>query len=186
MKVIKWLDEHLEEALLIIFLILISFVMMLQVIVRKIPFIPSFTWAEEFSRFMWIMSVFISLPYTIRKGNMLRVTVLRDLLPQTPRKIINLFVDVVVLICMALLGYHSIEVLQWTIRSKETSAAMHWPMAILYTVAMIGFFLAAIRSVQMLIIHIKHFGERELSTIEQTMAEAAEEAAEARKAEGGE
>ena len=185
MKVWKWLDEHFEEALMIVFLVLISCVMMLQVIVRKISFIPSLTWAEEFSRFMWIMSVFVSLPYTIRKSNMLRVTVVRDLLPQTARKIINLCVDVIVLVCMALLGYHSIEVLQWTARSGETSAAMHWPMTILYAVALLGFFLAAFRSVHMLIIHIKNFGERELSTIEQTMAEAAEEAAAGKKAEGG-
>ena len=61
MKIIKWLDEHFEEYLMVLFLVLITCVMMLQVVIRKIPFIPSFTWAEEFCRFMWIMSVFISL-----------------------------------------------------------------------------------------------------------------------------
>lgn len=185
MKAIKWLDDHFEEVLLALFLVLISCVMMLQVVVRKLPFIESLTWAEEFSRFMWIMSVFVSLPYTIRKGNMLRVSVVLDLMPHVLRKTINLCVDVVVTLSMALLTYHSVEVLQWTARSGETSAAMQWPMAILYGFAFAGFLLATLRGVQMFIVHLKHFNERELSTIEQTMAEAAEEAAAGKKAEGG-
>ena len=185
MKALKWLDDHFEEALLAVFLVLIACVMMLQVIVRKIPGVDPLTWAEEFSRFMWIMSVFISLPYTIRKGNMLRVSVVLDLLPQVVRKVINLCVDVVVTLSMALLTFHSVEVLQWTVRSGETSAAMQWPMSILYGFAFVGFILATLRGVQMFFVHIKHFNERELSTIEQTMAEAAEEAAAGKTAEGG-
>ena len=134
---------------------------------------------------MWIMSVFVSLPYTIRKGNMLRVSVVLDLMPHVLRKVINLCVDVVVTLSMALLTYHSVEVLQWTVRSGETSAAMQWPMAILYGFAFAGFILATLRGVQMFVVHLMHFNERELSTIEQTMAEAAEEAAAGKKAEGG-
>ena len=37
----------------------------------------------------------------------------------------------------------------------------------------------------MLVIHLMHFGEKELTTLEQTMQEAAEEAATAKNAEGG-
>lgn len=186
MKVIKWLDEHFEETLLAIFLVLIACVMMVQVVIRKIPFIPSLQWAEEFCRFMWIMSVFLSLPYTIRKGNMLRVNVLLDLMPHVVRKIINLIVDVIVTLCMGLLGYHSIGVYQKIAASGELSPAMLWPMSIIYAVMLIGFVLATLRGIQMIVIHAMHFNERELSTIEQTMADAAEEAAAGKRAEGGE
>ena len=48
----KWLDEHFEEVLMVIFLILIACVMMLQVVVRKIPFIQSLTWAAYLFRFL--------------------------------------------------------------------------------------------------------------------------------------
>ncbi len=185
MKAIKWLDDHFEEALLAVFLVLITCVMMLQVVIRKIPFIPSLQWAEEFCRFMWIMSVFISLPYTIRKSNMLRVSVLLDLLPQVARKIVNLIVDVIIVACMALLSYHSIGVVTKILDSGELSPAMLWPMYLVYAVMLIGFVLATLRGVQMFFIHIKHFNEKELSTIEQTMADAAEEAEAGKKAEGG-
>ena len=185
MKVIKWLDDHFEEALLAILLVLIACVSMIQVICRQTP-IPPLTWAEEFCRFMWIMSVFISLPYTIRKSNMLRVSVLLDLLPQVARKIVNLIVDVIVTASMGLLSYHSIGVYTKIAASGELSPAMRWPMTIVYVVMLFGFVLATLRGVQMFVIHIMHFNEKELSTIEQTMADAAEEAEAGKKAEGGE
>ncbi len=108
MRLIKWLDEHLEETLMIILLIIIACVTMIQVIVRKVPWLTSLTWAEEFCRFMWIWSVFISLPYTIRMENMLRVGVLVDLLPQAMKKIIGIIVDLINMFCMGLLGFYSV------------------------------------------------------------------------------
>ena len=186
MKAIKWLDEHFEETLLVICLVLISVVCLIQVIIRNIPFIPSLQWAEEFCRFAWIWSVFLSLPYTIRKGKMLRVNVLLDLMPHAIRKTINIAVDIVIAACMALLAYHSIDVTAKIAASAELSPAMLWPMSIIYGVMLFGYAMGAVRGIQMTIIHIMHFGEKELSTIEQTMADAAEEAAAGKRAEGGE
>lgn len=185
MKVLKWLDEHFEETLLVILLVLIACVSMAQVVARQIPGIQPLTWAEEFCRFMWIMSVFISLPYTIRKDNMLRVKVLLDLLPHVLRKTVNLIVDVINTAVMALFAYHSVGVYQGIVKSGELSPAMLWPMSVIYAVMVAGFAFGAVRGVQMIIIHAKNFNVRELSTIEQTMAEAAEEAAAGQKAEGG-
>ena len=186
----KWLDEHFEECLMVIFLILIACVMMLQVIVRKIPGVLPLTWAEEFSRFMWIGSVFISLPYTIRKSNMLRVSVVLDLMPQKLRKTINLCVDVIVAACMALLAYHSIECLKWSAgemlegAKAETSPAMNWPMWWLYACGVFGFALATLRAVQMFFIHLAKFNEKELTTLEQTQLDAQAELEAAKSAEG--
>ena len=47
MNVAKWLDEHFEETLLVILLVLISCVELIQVIVRNVSFIPALTWAED-------------------------------------------------------------------------------------------------------------------------------------------
>ncbi len=176
MKVIRWLDKHLEETFLVIMLVLIACVSMLQVIVRKIPGMSSLTWAEEFCRFMWIWSVFISLPYTIRMENMLRVGVLKDLLPDLLKKIINLAVDAITAVSMAYLGYYSIDVYNNIARSREISPAMQWSMAFVYAFMVIGFFLGTLRGIQMIVIHIRDFHKKELSTIEQTMQDAAKEA----------
>ncbi len=185
MKVIKWLDEHLEESLLVIGLVLISVVCLVQVIFNKVPFLHSLTWSEEFCRFVWIWSVFLSLGYTIKKGSMLRVNVVLDLLPQTLRKIVNIAVDVVVLFSMALMCYYSIEVVGYIKSSGELSAAMRIPIWLIYASITVGFGLGVVRSVEQIVYHVKHFNEKELSTMEQTMADAAAEAEAGKRAEGG-
>ena len=73
---------------------------------------------------MWIWTVFMSLPYTIRKGSMLRVSVLLDTLPQMVRKVINIAVDLVTAACMGLLTVHSIKVVGDIFASGETSTAV--------------------------------------------------------------
>lgn len=185
MKAIKWLDDHFEEFFLVILLVLIACVSLLQVIFKKMPFLASLTWSDEFCRYMWIWTVFLSLPYTIRKGSMLRVSVLLDTMPQVVRKVINIIVDLITTACMGLLAYHSVKVVTDIYVSGETSTAMVWPMWIVYSVMLIGFALGALRGLQQAIIHAMHFNERELSTLEQTMADAAEEAAMAKGEEGG-
>lgn len=185
MKVLKWLDDHFEEIFLVIFLILISCVSLIQVIWKKVPFLKALPWTNEFCCFMWIWTVFLSLPYTIRKGSMLRVSVLLDAMPQVVRKVINILVDLITAACMGLMAFHSISVISSIMESGETSAAMQWPMWIVYIMMFVGFALATFRGVQMLVIHLMHFGEKELTTLEQTMQEAAEEAATAKNAEGG-
>ena len=70
--------------------------------------------------------------------------------------------------------------------SAEASPAMLWPMWIVYSIMVFGFFLGALRGLQQAVIHVKNIKKRELSTIEQTMADAAEEAAAGKRAEGGE
>lgn len=184
MKAIKWLDDHFEESLMVILLVVIFSVSLIQVIIRNIPQLAALQWAEEFCRFCWIWSVFLSLPYTIRKSNMLRVSVLLDVLPGTLRKVVNILVDLIITASMALLTFHSVAVVKDVMNSGESSPAMLWPMWIVYIVMLIGFALGTVRGLQQAIIHVMHFHEQDLTTLEQTMQDAAEEAANAKGEEG--
>ena len=186
MGFIKWLDEHFEETLLVFLLVLISCVELVQVIIRNVSFIPALTWAEEFCRICWIASVFISLPYTVRKASMLRVSVVIDMLPGKLKKLINIIVDIVTAATMLLLGHYSITVIQRIIRINETFPALKWPMWTIYSVMVISLFLAALRCLQMAYIHTKSLNLLALSTVEQVMAEAAEEVEAGKHAERSE
>lgn len=186
MKVLKWLDEHFEEAILIVLLVLIACIELIQVIFRNLSFVDALTWPEEFCRFCWIWSVFLSLPFTIRKGSMLRVNVIVDMFPQAVRKSINILIDLVNAVVMGVLFKYSIEVVDKIKTSAEASPAMTWPMWIIYSIMLVGFGLGVLRALQMAVIHVKHFNEKELTTLEQTMADAAEEAEAGKRAEGGE
>ena len=106
MSVVKWLDEHFEEAILVILLAAISVIMMTQVVARSI--FSSMSWPEEFSRYCYIWTVFLSLGYTIKKGNMLRVGILMDMLPHKLRKSIEILTNLIMLALFAILFYYSI------------------------------------------------------------------------------
>lgn len=167
MRVIKWLDEHFEEAILMVFLVLIACITLIQVICRNVPALPVLTWPEELCRFLWIATVFLSLPYTIRTESMLRVTALIDIMPWKVRNIVNIVVDVVTFFVMAVLTNAAYTVFMRIVDSGETSPAMVLPMWIMYLIVLIGFVLGALRSVQMFVIHVKNINVEPKSTIEE-------------------
>lgn len=150
-RVLTWLDEHFEETLLVILLVVVFFVSLIQVIVRNLTFIPSLKWAEEFCRFAWIWSTFLSLPYTIKKGSMLRVTVLRDLLGESAQRWLDLAVNLVTGAAMGVLCVHSVSVIRKIYLSAELSPAMAWPMWAVYSVIFAGFFLGALRAMERIV-----------------------------------
>lgn len=179
MRVIKWLDEHFEETLLVILLIAISCVMMAQVFARR-GFNSSMSWPEEFCRYCYIWTVFLSLGYTIRRGNMLRVGVVMDLLPTGLKNGIKIFTELLMLACFAVFFKSSLDVIANIKASGQTSTAMQIPMWIMYLSTATGFGLAVIRMAQSIVLGFIHFRDKGESTIEATMKEAQEEAEMAR------
>ncbi|MBR5291876.1 MAG: TRAP transporter small permease [Clostridia bacterium] len=153
MKLIRWLDKHFEEYLMIFCLVTITLVMFIQVIIRKLPWIPALKWAEEFCRFAWIWSVFLSLPYTIKHSSMLRVTALRDVLPEGARRVLDVMVDIIIIAAMGMLLYYAVPLVKDRYLSGETSPAMNWPIWVMYSFMILGFGLGVFRGIQRLIGH---------------------------------
>lgn len=173
MSVLKWLDEHFEESILVILLAVISTVMMTQIIART--FATSMSWPEEFSRYCYIWTVFLSLSYTIRKGNMLRVGIIMDLLPHKIRRSIEILTNIIMLTLFTLLTYHSVIYTNKIKSSGQLSPAMRMPMWIMYLATIIGFGLASLRMIQEIISNFREFNIEAETTLESTLKEAKEE-----------
>ena len=169
----KWLNKHFEEAILVFLLATISCVMMAQIIART--FFNSMTWPEEFSRYCYIWTVFLSLGYTIKKGNMLRVGIVMDLLPHKLRKSIEIIVNIIMLVLFVILLRYSIIYTGKIKSSGQFSPAMHLPMWIMYMSTIIGFALAALRMIQEIILNIRNFNAKAETTLEATLKEAKQE-----------
>lgn len=150
MKILRWLDKYLEEALLVLFLVIIACVSLFQVAARNLPWLSALTWAEEFCRFCWIGSVFLSLPYTIQRGSMLRVNALVQILPPAVGKMFDVAADLAVTVAMGLLAVCSVSVVGDIFASGETSPAMEWPMWCIYALMLSGYGLGFLRGVQRL------------------------------------
>ena len=109
MKILKWLDEYFEESLLVILLVLISVVMLAQVFARYV-LNNSMSWPEEFCRYCYVWSVFLSLSFTIKKRSMLRVGVVMDLFPAKIQSTMRIFCDLVMLALFVVFFQHSFAV----------------------------------------------------------------------------
>ena len=161
MKILRWLDEHFEESLLVILLVVIAWVSLFQVAARNLPWLSALTWAEEFCRFCWIGSVFLSLPYTIRSGGMLRVNALAQLLPPRAGKALEVGADLAVTAAMGLLAVCSVGVVREIFASGETSPAMEWPVWCVYALMLAGYVLAFLRGIQRLYCALRKKGGAE-------------------------
>ncbi|MCF6096316.1 TRAP transporter small permease [Thermovorax subterraneus] len=159
MKIIKWLDDHFEEYVLSILLALIACVMMLQVIMRYV-FNSSLSWAEELSRYAFVWSAFLSIGYTIKEKTILKVDTFIGILPKTLKKIARILVVCVNIAFFVFLFINSVPVVEKIMLSKQISPAMGIPMYAIYSATVVGFLLAAARSLQDAIKLTKEISEK--------------------------
>lgn len=173
MNVLRWLNKHFEESIMIVLLAAISCVMMAQIIARS--FFTSMTWPEEFCRYCYIWTVFLSLGYTIKKGNMLKVGLLMDMLPLKIRKSIEIIVHTLMVAIFAIFFRYAIMYTGKIKITGQVSSAMGIPMWIMYLSTIVGFGLATLRTIQEIINDIRNFSEKAETTLEATIKEALEE-----------
>ena len=86
-KIFTYLEENLEEILMVILLGGISLVIFAQVIARL--FDKGFPWAEEFCRYCFVYTGMISAGYCIRKGVGIRVDALYSFFPKAVQLVID-------------------------------------------------------------------------------------------------
>ncbi|WP_194611421.1 TRAP transporter small permease [Clostridium vitabionis] len=157
MKILKWLDLHLEEAILCILLALLACVMMIQVLMRYFLNSP-LTWAEEFCRYCFVYSVMLATGYCIRTNRMLKVDAVIVLFSKKVQYVMDIISKVMATIFCAILILPSWHVMMGTKIGAlwQTSPAMHLPMVILYSCAPAGFILGTFRGIQSIILTIQH------------------------------
>lgn len=172
MKIVRWLDENFEEVILVVLLVVISFVMLAQIFARYV-FNDSMTWPEEFCRYCYIWTVFLSLGYTIKRGNMLRVGVVMDLFPAKFQNAVAIMLNLVTLVLFWMLFRRAIGVVGHIKNvTHEISSAMGIPMWLMYMSTVVGFGLALIRTIQVIVYNIRHFSDKAETTIQATIKEA--------------
>ena len=93
-QVLKFLDKHLEEYLIAILLIALTLIMLLQIVMRYV-FNNSLSWPEELSRYCFVYITFLTLGYCVRNDSMLRLDILKELLPSKIWTVLQAIVRIV-------------------------------------------------------------------------------------------
>ena len=146
-KKLEWLDNYLEESILVIFLMLICIAMFLQIIMRFV-FRAPLTWPEEFCRYCFVVSVMLASGYCIRKGKMLRIDTVINLFPAKIAFLLDIFSSVLTLVFCCIMIRPAYTVMVGAFRISQVSPAMEIPVGFLYASAPLGFVVGAFRSIQ--------------------------------------
>ena len=155
-KVLTKLDQHFEEVILGIFLLLITAVISLQIIFRYVVQ-SSLIWPEEFARYCLVCSTIISLAYCMRRGIMMKVDIVANLFPKPVKKVLDFAIQLLSLWLYCFLFYYSIDVAKTAAETSQKSTAMLMPMSWLYWACTFSLAVTVIRTVQCIILNIKNW-----------------------------
>ncbi|HCX62926.1 TRAP transporter small permease [Sedimentibacter sp.] len=146
MKVLKWLDDNLEEKVLSLILWAMVIVMGFQVVARYI-FNSSLTWSEELLRYLFIWLAFIGMSYCVKNGSHMRIDIIEQLVPKT-KKVFAIIGDVFFFIFASYMIRPGFSVIKSLKDSGQTSPASGIPMYIIYSILLVGFILVIFRIVE--------------------------------------
>lgn len=159
MKVLKWLDEHIEEAILCILLIAMTVIMGIQVFSRYV-LSNSLSWSEEITRYMFIWSAFLSISYCTKKRINIRVEQFVSMIPEKYYSYIKVVDDIIRLVVFVYLVPFAYTYLIQAVNSGQISPACGIPMYFIQVSPLIGFILVIFRILQQLYLEIREFGNR--------------------------
>ena len=160
MKVIKWLNEYFEEAVMIVLLSVMTIVMGAQIVARYL-FNCSISWTEELTRYLFVWSGFLSVSFAIRNSIAIRIDQFISAFSFRLKTVILCTDYVIEAVFFGYLIPQSCTSFFKVMESGRTSTAMEMPMWILQAAPMIGFVLAEFRLLQQIWKKIKELKEGE-------------------------
>lgn len=154
MKVLRWLDEYLEEALLLAMLCIMVAIMGVQITARYV-LSSSLSWSEEITRFLFICSGFLSASFCIKRSVSVKIDQLVNMLPGRGVHIIRLLSYSIELIFFAYLIPFAWEYMMSGVKSGQLSPACGIPMYLIQSITVISFSLCVIRLIQKLVYRVQ-------------------------------
>ncbi|MGF6905766.1 TRAP transporter small permease [Fusobacterium sp. PH5-44] len=147
MNIIKWLDEHLEEYILFILLVIMTVIMGVQITARFI-FKSSLSWSEELVRYLFVWSAFIGVPYCVKRGTSVKVDQFRNMLPVSIQKGL-LYIDKIIIgILFAIIVVYGFKLVKITYGRGTLSPALEIKMWKVQASILVGGVLTFIRNLQ--------------------------------------
>lgn len=156
MKVLRWLDLHLEEACLTVCLIVLTVLVTTNVVLRYI-FGTGLTWSEAICRYCLVYSTFLTIAHWVRRNSGICVDFVIQIVPKQVASALKWIVKAVQIVFFFLLFKASISVLQTTYASGTVDGTLGFNMAYIYFACCIGFCDALIRSIQVFVLGLPMF-----------------------------
>jgi TRAP-type C4-dicarboxylate transport system permease small subunit len=127
--------ERLADWLLIALFVLIFALVLAQVVFRYVLNDP-LVWSEELARLAFVWVAMLTWGLGARRRSHIAVTFLPDMLSRTPRLLLAILVQVLIIVFCAILAWHGVTL---TARNTDMSlVTLDIPYAIVYIVVPLG------------------------------------------------
>lgn len=161
MKVLKYLDEHLEPIICVTLLAAMSILIVVQVFFRYV-LQNSLSWSEELARYMFIWLIYIGISYGVKMRKHICVDAVYAMMPKKIKPFYGIIGDLCFLAFAVLVVYYGINVMMQVTAQGQLSPAAQMPMGVVYSASWVGMVLTSIRLIQNIVTDIKKIAKHEI------------------------
>lgn len=154
MSVLKWMDKHLEEVLLVILSTVMVIVVAAQVFMRFVMG-SSLVWSEELARYCFIWLIYIGISYGVKKQRHIKVDVVLLLFKDKGKIVMSVVANLIFLAFAIFAIKYGYSLVDKILTFGQTSPGLRIPMGFVYLATPIGMALTSIRLIQQLILQVR-------------------------------
>ncbi len=166
MSVLRKIDEHIEEWILVTLLAVSLTSITLQICMRFI-FDNSLAWSEELARYCFIWLIYVGIAYGVKRSRHICLDIVYDLVPDTLKKIMLVISNLLVGVFAIVVIYNSVFLIEQLTNFAQTSAAMRINMVYVYLSVPVGMTITLIRLIQNLVHIVKNWGSIHTEELEE-------------------
>ncbi len=151
----NFLNNHVEEYLCCILMFVLSMLLIVQVFFRYCLG-QSLTWSEELARYIFVWLVYLGVPYGCLLMRHIKIDAGLMLFPKFMRKHVVLIGEISFFLLAIAVAYYSAAFDYKQYKIGLVSPALKIPMWVIYLAPFVGFSLAAIRQLQVIVKLVKN------------------------------
>ena len=147
MKILRAINDHLEEVILVILMSAATLIVAAQVFTRFVTKTP-LPWSEELARYMFLWLVWLGSAYATKERRHIRIDVLVNRLPQIGQKACTIITTIIWIIFVIFMVYISFILTSSVAAGGQTGTGSGLPMWIPYSSIPVGMALMLFRLLQ--------------------------------------
>ena len=147
MKTVRWLDEHLEEYMVVILTSIMTILLFLQVLFRFVLNLP-LAWVEEISLYSMVWLCYFGCSLAIKKREHLKMEIVTNFLRPKAKKVFDLISLVLFFAFAVFVLYHVTLLTADILQRGQVTAVLEIPKWIPYAGVPVAFLLMLIRMIQ--------------------------------------
>ena len=159
MKLLRFLNDHFEEYLLVVLMVVEVVVVFAQVVTRYVFHSP-LAWSEELARYMFIWLVWIGAAYATKLRKNIIIDVVASKFKGNVKLISEIINFVLFVVLMLFMLWTTSTVMMQVYESNSIGTGTHLPMWIVWLSLPLSMALNLLRYTQNFVYDMKHWNDR--------------------------